>query len=170
MESMGRPGTILVSKNTYRLTREFFEFKSLGEVELKGKEYPQEAFELTKVGEVETRIDAAVAKGLTRFVGRKNSMAALVEACEKANSGSGQVVGIVGEAGVGKSRLLLEFRNRLPQSEFAYLEGRCLHYGGSMPYLPMLDILRSYFDIKGDDLEHIIKEKMAEKVLSWMRG
>jgi class 3 adenylate cyclase/ribosomal protein L40E len=165
MESMARPGTILVSKNTYRLTREFFEFKSLGEVEVKGKEYPQEAFELTKVGEVETRIEAAVAKGLTRFVGRKNSMAALVEACDKAHSGSGQVVGIVGEAGVGKSRLLLEFRNRLPQSEFAYLEGRCLHYGGSMPYLPMLDILRSYFDIKGDDLEHIIKEKMAEKVL-----
>jgi class 3 adenylate cyclase/tetratricopeptide (TPR) repeat protein len=165
MESMARPGTILVSKNTYRLTRDFFEFKSLGEVEVKGKEYPQETFELTKVGKVETRIEAAVAKGLTRFVGRKNSMAALVEACDKAHSGSGQVVGIVGEAGVGKSRLLLEFRNRLPQREFTYLEGRCLHYGGSMPYLPMLDILRSYFDIKGDDPEHIIKEKMAEKVL-----
>ena len=165
MESMARPGTMLVSKNTYRLTKDFFEFKSLGEVEVKGKEYPQEAFELTKVGEVGTRIEAAVAKGLTRFVGRKNSMATLVEACDKAHSVSGQVVGIVGEAGVGKSRFLLEFRNRLPQREFTYLEGRCLHYGGSMPYLPMLDILRSYFDIKGDDLEHIIKEKMAEKVL-----
>jgi class 3 adenylate cyclase len=165
MESMARPGAILVSKNTYRLSRDFFEFKPLGEVEVKGKEYPQEAFELTKVSEVETRIEAAAAKGLTRFVGRKNSMAALVQACDKVHSGSGQVLGIVGEAGVGKSRLLLEFRNRLPQSEFTYLEGRCLHYGGSMPYLPMLDILRSYFDIKGDDLEHIIKEKMAEKVL-----
>ncbi len=165
MESMARPGAILVSKNTYRLSRDFFEFKPLGEVEVKGKEYPQEAYELTKVSEVETRIEAAAAKGLTRFVGRKNSMAALVQACDKVHSGSGQVLGIVGEAGVGKSRLLLEFRNRLPQSEFTYLEGRCLHYGGSMPYLPMLDILRSYFDIKGDDLEHIIKKKMAEKVL-----
>jgi tetratricopeptide (TPR) repeat protein len=114
---------------------------------------------------VETRIEAAMAKGLTRFVGRKNSMAALVESCDKAHSGSGQVVGMVGEAGVGKSRLLLEFRNRLPQGEFIYLEGRCLHYGGSMPYLPMLDILRSYFDIKGDDLEHIIKKKIIDKVL-----
>ena len=165
MESMARPGAILVSKNTYRLSRDFFEFKPLGEIEVKGKEYPQEAFELTKMSEVETRIEAAAAKGLTRFVGRKNSMAALVEACDKAHSGSGQVAGIVGEAGVGKSRLLLEFRNRLPQSEFTYLEGRCLHYGGSMPYLPMLDILRSYIDIKGDDLEHFIKEKMAEKIL-----
>ena len=165
MESMAMPGAILVSKSTYRLTRDFFEFKSLGEVEVKGKEYPQEAFELTKVGEVETRIEAAVAKGLTRFVGRKNSMAALIEGYEKAKSGSGQIVGIVGEAGVGKSRLLLEFRKRLPQGEFTYLEGRCLHYGGSMPYLPMLDILRSYFDIKREDLEAIIKEKMTEKVL-----
>ncbi|UCE56891.1 MAG: AAA family ATPase [Desulfobacterales bacterium] len=164
-ESMAKPGTILVSKNTYRLTRDFFKFKPLGEVEVKGKGYPEEAFELTKVSKVETRIEAAVAKGLTRFVGRKNSMAALVEACDKTHSGSGQVIGIVGEAGVGKSRLLLEFRNQLPQSEYTYLEGRCLHYGGSIPYLPMLDILRSYFDIKGDDLEHIIKEKMSKRVL-----
>lgn len=170
MESMARPGAILVSKNTYRLTRDFFEFNPLGEVEVKGKEYPQEAFELTKVSEVETRIEAAAAKGLTKFVGRKNSMDALVEACDKAHSGSGQVLGIVGEAGVGKSRLLLEFRNRLPQSEFTYLEGRCLHYGGSMPYVPMLDILRYYFDIKGDDFEHIVKEKMAEKVLQLDEG
>ena len=97
---------------------------------------------------METRIAASAAKGLTRFVGRENSMAALMEAYEKVKSGSGQVVGIVGEAGVGKSRLILEMRNRLPQDEYTCLEGRCLHYGGSMAYLPILDILKSYFDIK----------------------
>ena len=70
-------------------------------------------------------------------------MAALMEAYEKANNGTGQVVGIVGEAGVGKSRLLFEFRHRLPQDEFGYLEGRCIHFGGAMPYLPILDLLRS---------------------------
>jgi class 3 adenylate cyclase/tetratricopeptide (TPR) repeat protein len=165
MESIARPGTVFISKPTHRLVRDFFELKSMGKVEVKGKDKPQQAFELMKAGEVETRIEAAVTKGLTKFIGRKNSMCALVEACDKAHSGSGQVVGIVGEAGVGKSRLLLEFRNQLPQSEYNYLEGRCLHYGGSMPYLPMLDILRSYFDIKGDDLDHIIKEKMSERVL-----
>jgi class 3 adenylate cyclase len=159
MESIARPGTILVSKNTFKLARDFFEFESLGKIEVKGKKEPQEAFELIKTGEVETRIEAAVAKGLTRFVGRKNSMASLMEAYEKAKSGSGQVVGIVGEAGVGKSRLLLQFRNRLPQDEFTYLEGRCLHYGGSMPYLPIIDILRSYFEIKDGDREFIIKKK-----------
>ena len=108
MESMAGPGTILVSGNTHRLARDFFEFESLGKIEVKGKKEPQEAFELIKAGEVETRIGASVAKGLTRFVGRKNSMAALMDAFDKVKSGSGQVVGIVGEAGVGKSRLLLE--------------------------------------------------------------
>ena len=88
------------------------------------------------------------ARGLTRFVGRENP--APSDAYDKVQSGSGQVVGIVGEAGVGKSRLLLEFRHGL-REEPLYLEGRCLHYGGSMVYLPFLDILRSYFDIKEGD-------------------
>jgi len=165
MERMARPGTICVSSNTQKLTRDFFEFTSLGKVEVKGKEDPQEAFELIKTGEVETRIGASVAKGLTRFVGRKNSMAALMEAFDNVKSGSGQVVGLVGEAGVGKSRLLLEMRNMLPQGEYRYLEGRCLHYGGSMIYLPILDILRSYFEIKDGDREFIVKKKMEEKII-----
>ena len=77
----------------------------------------------------------------------------------------GQVVGIVGEAGVGKSRLLLEMRNLLPQGKYSYLEGQCLHYGGSMIYLPILDILRSYFDIKEGDREFLIKKQIEEKVV-----
>ena len=164
MESIAKPGTVLVSKDTHRLVRDFFEFDSLGKVEVKGKE-PQEAFQLIKVGEVETRIGASVAKGLTRFVGRKNSMAGLIEAYDKLQSGSGQVVGIVGEAGVGKSRLLLEFRNLLPQGEFSFLEGRCLHYGGSIAYLPILDTLRSYFDIKEGEREFVIKKKIKDGTL-----
>ena len=163
MENLAKPGTILISGGTQRLVRDFFELKPMGEVEIKGKEEAQEALELVRATEVETRIEAAEAKGLTPFVGRKNSMGALVEACEKAQTGSGQVVGVVGEAGVGKSRLLLEFRNRLPQDEFTYLEGRCLHFGGSMPYLPIIDVLRSYFEIKEADREFIIKKKMLEK-------
>jgi len=164
MESMARPGNILVSGNTHRLVSDFFEFESLGKIEVKGKKEPQVAFELIKAGEVTTRIGASVAKGLTRFVGRKNSMPALLNAFDKVKSGSGQVVGLLGEAGVGKSRLLLEMRNMLPQGEYSYLEGRCLQYGGSMAYLPALDILRSYFDIKEGDREFLIKKKMKEKI------
>ncbi len=165
MEGMARPGAVLASVNTHRLARDFFEFESLGKVEVKGKKEPQEAFELIKAGEVGTRIGASIAKGLTRFVGRKNSMAALLDAFDKVTSRTGQVVGVVGEAGVGKSRLLLEMRNMLPQGEYTYLEGRCLQYGGSMPYLPLLDILRSYLDIKEGDREFLIKKKMEEKIL-----
>ena len=147
IENMATPGTSLVSSHTHKLAKDFFGFKSMGKVEVKGKEEPQQAYELLKAGWVATRIGAAAAKGLTQFVGRKNSSAALKEAIEKAVTGSGQVVAIVGEAGVGKSRLLLEFKNLLSQSEYAYLEGQCFHFGGSMSYLPFLDILRSYFEI-----------------------
>jgi class 3 adenylate cyclase/tetratricopeptide (TPR) repeat protein len=165
MESLAKPGSVLLSKATQRLVKEYFEFQSLGKMEVKGKEEPREGFELIRAGEVATRIGASVAKGLTRFVGRTSSMASLMESWEKAQSGSGQVVGIVGEAGVGKSRLLLEFRNVLPKEQFTYLDGRCLHFGGSMAYLPFLDILRSYFEIHEEDREFLRRKKMAERVI-----
>ena len=107
IERMAKPGTSLVSSHTHKLTRDFFDFQALGKIEVKGKEEPQEVFKLMKAGEVDTRIAASVAKGLTRFVGRKNSMTTLREALAEAKAGSGQVVGIIGEAGVGKSRFLL---------------------------------------------------------------
>ena len=166
MESMAQPGTIFLSINTQRLAKNFFEFMSLGKFEIKGKKDAQNVFELIKTGKVETRIGASVAKGLTRFVGRKNSMAALIESFNKAKSGIGQVVGLVGEAGVGKSRLLLEMRNRLPLDEYLYLEGRCIQYGSSMSYLPILDVLRSFFEIKEGDQELVIKKKIADQVIN----
>jgi predicted ATPase len=165
MENQAKPGTVLISENTHKLVTGYFELKPLGKIDVKGKEKPQEAFELIKPGEIETRIDASAAKGLTKFVGRENSLHSLMEPLEKVKSGSGQVVGIVGEAGVGKSRLLLEMRNRLSKDDFTWLEGRCIHYGGSMAYLPILGILRSYFDIKEGDREFVIKKKMEEKIL-----
>jgi class 3 adenylate cyclase len=165
IENMANPGTSLVSSHTYRLARDYFEFEALGKMEVKGKKEPQEIFELIKTGEVDTRIAASEAKGLTRFVGRKNSMAALIEAFEKTQSGSGQIMGVVGDAGVGKSRLLLEFKNQVPQDEITCLVGQCLHFGSAMAYLPILDILRSYFEIKEGDQEYRIKKNMEEKIL-----
>lgn len=87
MESLAKPRTVLVSKATHRLVKEYFEFHYLGRIEVKGKEEPQEAFELIRAGEVATRIGASVAKGLTRFVGRTSPMASLIESWEKAQSG-----------------------------------------------------------------------------------
>lgn len=164
MESSAAPGTVRVSENTHRLTREYFEFESLGEVAIKGKEKTQQAYKLVRLSEVETRIEASVARGLTKFVGRRKQMEALEEAFEKARSGAGQLVGIVGEAGVGKSRLLLELKNGLPKHAYTFLEGRCLHFGSAMPYLPILDILKSYFQVEEEHREYQIKEKVRKKL------
>jgi len=165
MESLSAPGGVLVSENTHRLARDFFKFRSRGSIKVKGKRAPQAAFDLMRTGEVETRMGASVARGLTRFVGRHRSLPALLGAFERAKSGSGQVVGLVGDAGVGKSRLLYEMRNRLAPEEYGYLEGRCLEYGGSMAYLPILYILRSYLEIREGDREALIKKRMQERIL-----
>jgi len=166
MQGLAESSAVMASANTYRLASNYFEFESLGKVEVKGKEEKQDAHKLIKAGAIDTRIGASISKGLTRFVGRQNSMALLNEAFDKVRSASGQVIGIVGEAGVGKSRLLLEFSKQLPQDGYAYLEGRCIHYGSSMPYLPVLDILRSYFDITEGDREFIIRKRVRDKTLA----
>jgi class 3 adenylate cyclase/tetratricopeptide (TPR) repeat protein len=164
MEAAAPPGAILVSGHTQRLARDFFTFSSFGPIQVKGKEEPQDAYLLVQASEVKTRLEVSAVSGLTRFVGRAKEMETLHEALQKACSGQGQVVGIVGEAGVGKSRIIFEMRHLFP--EYTYLEGRCLHYGGSMAYLPLLDILRSYFGIKEGEREHLINKKMKEKLAS----
>ena len=165
LESLARPGTVLISKNTNRLVKDYFDLNPLGKLDVKGKDEAQEVFELIKAGGAATRLEAAAARGLTKFVGRKNAMAALMEAYEKARNGTGQVVGVMGEAGVGKSRLLFEFKSRLPEGEFEYFEGRCIHFGGAMPYLPILDIVRAYFEIGEGERETVIRKRVTEKIV-----
>lgn len=167
IESFAKPGTILISEDTHKIIRDFFEIETKGKIEIKGKEKLQSVFQLIRTGDVKTRMGASIAKGLTRFVGRQNSMSTLVGALEKAKSGSGQIVGIVGEAGIGKSRLLFEMRNLFPQVEFEYLEGRCLQYSGSILYLPILDILKSIFNINDDDKEFVVKRKIKESAVNF---
>jgi class 3 adenylate cyclase/tetratricopeptide (TPR) repeat protein len=165
MESLASPGTVLVSGNTHRLAMDFFTFSPLDKVQVKGKQEPQEAYRLLSPSGVETRLTASVVRGsLTPFIGREHPMASLMEAYDHVKEGSGQVVEVVGEAGVGKSRLLLEFRGLIPQEEATYLEGRCIHFGSSMAYLPLLDVLRSYVGIKEGDKELLIKTTMKERV------
>ena len=164
MQTMAEPASVLIGTDTQRMVRDFFEFETLGKKPVKGKEQPVEAYRLLRATQVATRIEASMAKGLTRFVGREKEMAVLKEAFDKAKSGSGQVVGLVGEAGVGKSRLLLEFKRMLPEGGCTFLGGRCLHYGSSMPYVPLLDILRAYFDIREGEREFLVKKKITENI------
>ena len=169
MQSLARPGGILASANAHRLVRDYFVFKPLGKLTIKGKKEPQEAYELVKPGGAESRIEASQARGLTPFVGRRRELETLCELWEKARSGAGQIAAVVGEAGVGKSRLLLEMRRTLEKGDATYLEGRCLHFGSSMPYLPILDILRTYFGIEEKDGAHVRKEKISDNVLALRR-
>ena len=166
MEGEARPGCIFVSRHTHSIAKDYFDFESLGKINIKGKKNPQVAYELIRIGDEKTRFTASAAKGLTEFVGRKHSLAALKDPFERVLTGSGQVVGLEGEAGVGKSRLLLEFVNQLPEADFSYLEGRCLRYGESIIYMPILEILGSYFGIKENDSDAVINRRIHETLVA----
>jgi class 3 adenylate cyclase/tetratricopeptide (TPR) repeat protein len=165
LESIAEPGSVLVSENTYRLIKAYFKLKAFGPVTLKGKEEPQNVYLLIDSTSVKTRFEEAVSKGLVRFVGRKNSMATLRGIWNRATDGFGQVLGIMGEPGVGKSRLMLEFKISLADDDIHFLEGRCLPHGGSIAYLPFLAILKSHLSIKegqdDSDSTKNIKEKIT---------
>ncbi len=164
LTSLAQPGTIFVSENTYRLTEGYFEFKALGEIEVKGKKQPVKAYQVLNLGKAKTRLGVSEMRGLTPFVGRQKELDQLVECYEQAKRGQGQVVGIVGEPGVGKSRLLLQLRSVLPQGEYNYLEGQCLHYGEAMAYLPIVSALRTYFDIEEGEAELISQKKLKRRI------
>lgn len=164
MEKKAEPGTILASRATYQMIKDYFVFHPMGELNLKGKARPQKAYKLIKSSVITTRIEASAIRGLTKFSERKESMAMLIDAFKKTKSGLNQVVGIMGEAGVGKSRLIVELRRNLMEFDFIFLEGRCMHHGHSIPYLPVIHILKSYFKIEEKDHELIIKRKILDKI------
>ncbi len=160
MESSARPGTVQVAEDTYRRAQGYFDFEDLGTSEVKGKEKPVRSYRVISPRPARTRVEASLPKGLSHFVGRKRELEHLSDCFFQAKDGAGQVVGIVGEPGVGKSRLVLEFIQSLPSEDYTYLEGGCLHYGEAMAYRPILDILRSYFDIHEGESESSIREKI----------
>ena len=164
MEEASRPGGILVSANTYALAGDFFRFESIGEIGIKGKENPIAAYRLIHAMATDTRFDAAIAKGLSRFVGREDEIRILQQAFNNAADGNGHVVGISGEPGIGKSRLLREFRESLNSEEINYLEGGCLHYSNATPFAPLVDIAKAYFEIDDNDEVSDAKKKIAEKL------
>ncbi|MDX2451544.1 adenylate/guanylate cyclase domain-containing protein [Desulfosarcina sp.] len=163
MESLAEPGGILISDSTYRLVKKYFEFESLGEVAVKGKQAPQAVYKLTRVSEIRSRLDASKSRGLIDYIGRKDEMLDLQKAYNKAQSGQGQVVGVVGEPGIGKSRFVFEMHRRADEP-CRYIESRCLQYSSSIPFLPVLEIFRSYFDIGEGEAEEGINEKLKTKL------
>ena len=160
MNQSAQPGTILASENTYGLTRDYFEYEPAGSVEIKGKRKPLKSYRVLGLGKARTRLRAAMSRGLTPLVGRERELELLIDAFERAREGQGQALSIMGEAGVGKSRLLYEFKNAVVNKDVTFLEGRCLPYSRGVAYHPIIDHLKSTFDIREGDDDTLITDKV----------
>ncbi len=166
MEQLAAPGTILMTADTLRLTEGYVAVKELGPVPVKGLEHPLEVYEILGAGPTRTRLQAAAARGLTRFVGRDAELDALRRALDKARAGHGQLVALVGEPGVGKSRLFWEFTHSHRTQGWLILESSSVSYGKATPYLPVIDLLKGYFQIEARDDGRRIREKLIGKLLA----
>jgi len=160
MNQSAQAGTILASENTYGLTRDYFEYEPAGSVEIKGKRKPLKSYRVLGLGKARTRLRAAMSRGLTPLVGRERELELLIDAFERTSEGQGQALSIMGEAGVGKSRLLYEFKNAVANKDVTFLEGRCLAYSRGVAYHPIIDCLKSTFDIREGDDDTQITDKV----------
>ena len=166
MEQLATPGSIRLTPATLRLVEGLVQVNALGPVPVKGLEEPVEVFELVGASGVRRRLQAAAARGLTRFVGRDRELAAMQQALEQASAGHGQVVALVGEAGVGKSRLVYECVHSHHTQGWRVLESASVSYGKATPYFPVIDLLRRYSHVDdGDDLR-TIRAKVTGQVLT----
>jgi class 3 adenylate cyclase/tetratricopeptide (TPR) repeat protein len=164
LESVAVPGTILVSDATHRLVRGFFRVRSAGPFSVKGKSEPLVAYEVEGETTASSPMAIAAARGLTPLVGRSEELSQLGACFRRLGGGLAQVVGVVGDAGLGKSRLVYEFRRRLEAEPVTFFEGRCSALGQAVPYSPFLSMLKQYFGVlPGDDFDTVCA-KFAERL------
>ncbi|HSD28309.1 MAG TPA: adenylate/guanylate cyclase domain-containing protein, partial [Vicinamibacteria bacterium] len=160
LQQLAEPGAILATEATWRLVEGYVRGERLGPVQVKGRSEPVVVVRLLGVGPRRSPLEGLDPQGLSHFVGRDRELETLLALFAAVEESRGQAVGIVGEPGVGKSRLLLEFRHRLADRRVTYLQGRCLSYGAAIPYVPMVDIVRANCGLADTDTP----EAMAEKV------
>jgi len=170
MEQVAHPGTTVLTADTLRLAEGRVEVKLLGPVPVKGLEAPVEVYELTGAGPLRSRLHAAAARGLTRFVGRETELEQLRQALGRAVAGHGQVVTVVGEPGVGKSRLVWEVTHSHRVHGWLVLQAGSVSYGKATSYLPVVELLKSYFAIENRDGPRAVREKMTGKLLTLDRA
>ena len=165
MQQMAKAGSVLTTAATFQLAEGYVAMKRLGPMEVKGVAGSVQVYEVTGAGAARTRLQVAASRGLTRFVGREVELEQLCRVQKLAGGGRGQVVAIVGEAGVGKSRLVREFVRSHHTAEWLVLESKSAPYGRASPYLPVIELLRDYFKISAEDSTHSIREKVTGKIL-----
>jgi class 3 adenylate cyclase/tetratricopeptide (TPR) repeat protein len=162
MEGLAEPGTTCVSEDTFKLTEGLFRFECLGGKDIKGKVESTTVYQVIAPSSRRTRFDVSAERGLTPFVGRERARELLLDAFERARQGRGQAVSIVSEAGMGKSRLLYEFRKAVLNENITFLEGKCLSFSRGVVYQPITDILKSNFDIQEEDGDPEIRKKVSQ--------
>src|SRR6266851_4187754 len=169
MQAMAQTGSIAISDQTRRLVEGYFQLKGLGATKVKGVSEPVNIYEVTGLGPLRTRLQRSAGRGLTKFVGREREMEALKHAAEQAKAGHGQIVAAIAEPGVGKSRLLFEFK-ATSQSGWMVLETFSISHGKASAYLPVIDLLHSYFEITADDDGRRRRQKIIGKLLELDRA
>jgi class 3 adenylate cyclase len=164
LQTLASPGSITISEAVHKLIEGYFALKPLGPARIKGVSEPVNVYEVTGLGPLRTRLQRSAGRGLSKFVGRGSEMEALKHAAEQAKSGHGQIVAVMAEPGVGKSRLFYEFK-AITQSGWMVLEGFSVSHGKASVYLPLIDLLHGYFEIDLSDDARKRREKVGGKVL-----
>jgi class 3 adenylate cyclase len=166
MEQLATPGTIRLTAATLRLVEGLVLVNTLGLIPVRGMTEPVEVFELVGASALRRRLQAAAARGLTRFVGRESEIAALRQALAQAGAGHGQVVAVVGEAGVGKSRLVYECVQAHHTQGWRVLESASVSYGKATPYFPVIDLLKRHAHVEDADEPRTVRAKVTGQVLT----
>jgi predicted ATPase/class 3 adenylate cyclase len=162
IEGLADPGSTYITEDTFKLTEGLFRFEALEEKQIKGKKAPIKVYRAIAPSTSRTRFDVSAERGLTPLVGRERELELLLDGFERAKKGRGQAFSIVSEAGIGKSRLLYEFRKAVASADAMFLEGRCLSYSRGIAYHPVIDILKANFDIRQGDGDLEIRQKVKK--------
>ena len=165
IQTFASPSGVAVGEETFKLAEGYFEFRSIGHKQVKGVREPVEIRELTGVGALHSRFERAERRGLFPFVGREAELAVMASAMDRVLHGNGQVVAVAGEPGVGKSRLFHEFRHILGP-EWRLLETSAISHAKPFPYVPLRELLSTYFELAPEDSDEIRRQKVLDKCLS----
>ena len=165
MEALAEPGSAYLTGSTASLVAGYLELRELGEFDIKGSSRPVPVYELLGIGTAKGRLDISQDRGFSPFVGRGEETDQLRRALEQAQAGSGEVVGIVADAGVGKSRLCREFADRCRAEGMEVIEAQCQPHGKAIPLMPVLQMLRAYFGIEPETGERAARERIAGRLL-----
>jgi len=169
LQALSAPGSIAISETVRKRVEGYFALKPLGPARIKGVSEAVNVFEVTGLGPLRTRLQRSAGRGFTKFVGRRREMDAMKAAAEQAKAGHGQILAAMAEPGVGKSRLIFEFK-AVSQSGWMVLETFSVSHGKASAFLPVIDLLHGYFKITGDDDERTRREKVNGRVLTLDRS